>query len=349
MEIAKITLDGRIKTDLNWSHERDVARRCIDKGLLLLWEIDLGLFSHLPLPLTNHGQYLSLGISLDHFRKNIWSEFQEESLGVSYYRGNADFSDQFHWDLEQEESFCTWVQEIFHDVSLFVSEIEVPIKSFDEITVEKCRHSLQGKHLLSLYCRDVAADYLLHLSTHLSAHIPSYLLLDITHIRSPLMQAQLIDQERYNHFHLVVKGCRWPFQGLIWQDDKIISKLPDRSVSVGFCMPSVRLCHPSIYQEMESAIQRLLDKKIPFRVIPESMLVTEWEGLDYILFDPLTLTTQGKRQLQGFCAAGGTVVSLGAHGAFARELSFKNFIKEMTDIITRTRKACEYIIRRNSK
>ncbi len=49
----------------------------------------------------------------------------------------------------------------------------------------------------------------------------------------------------------------------------------------------------------------------PYRVIPELRLHEMWDGLDELIVMEETLTMQGKRQLQGFLAAGGKVRSRG--------------------------------------
>ena len=52
------------------------------------------------------------------------------------------------------------------------------------------------------------------------------------------------------------------------------------------------------------------NKKIPFRLIAEENIITNWDGLDTLIFAPSLLGSQGIRKLQGFLAAGGEVVSL---------------------------------------
>lgn len=288
-KIARVALDGHVKADLDWKEAKEKARSFVEQGFRLFWELNLGLFSDLAMPLKNQAQYLSLGISLEHFRETIWKEFETHSIGVCYYRGSADFSEQIRWDAEQDELFRRWLKEVFPD---------------DEGTFRK------NPLWRSLYCRDVAADYLSLLSSQLSDHIPSYLLLDISKVESPLLQAQLVTQDRFDRFHLAIKGCRWPFHGMVWREDIIESPRFEQEAKIGICLPPFNLYNPLYYEGLESAMKSLLEKGTPFRVIPESMLVTEWDGLDEILYVPAGLTQQGKRQLQGFCAAGGAIVSL---------------------------------------
>lgn len=306
-QLVTIHLDGRMQADLSWCEAKELARASIAQSRSLFWQIDLGLFSALPLPLTNQTQCRSLGIALNHFHDEIWPEFRSHSIGVGFYCDSADFTDQIPWDLEQEEAFRKWIQAAFQDRETLVSETRIVIESFEEVTKEKFKNYESGRALLSRYCSDVTASYLSLLAAHLSADIPVYLLLDVEKITSPLLQAQLTTQERFGYFHLALKGCQWSFPGWTWKGDKLI-RPHESTASLAICLPSIEVVRHSGYQGIEAMMEKWINEKIPFRVIPESQLVTEWGGLDEIHFVPQSLTTYGKRQLQGFCAAGGRAV-----------------------------------------
>lgn len=326
---VKIRLDGRLKAELDWKGAGEMARRYVEQGLSLFWELDLGLFSQLPMPLSHQTQYLSLGISLDHFRESLWNEFASSSVGVCYYRGSADFFGQFQWDSEHEKNFKSWLMQVFQDVDVFVHETGISTYSFDAISMERCKQNSIGKSLLSLYCRDVAADSLFLLSTHLSAQIPSYLLLDVSQVSSPLLKAQLTAGDRFDAFHLAVKGTSWKANRLYWGEGVISHRESSQQTTIGVCLPPYQMCRPSHYSGLDKALTKLMEYHIPFRVIPESFLVTEWDGLDELIFVPEGLTAHGKRQLQGFCAAGGTVVTLGNPMGFSCEVCLETFLKRM--------------------
>lgn len=79
--------------------------------------------------------------------------------------------------------------------------------------------------------------------------------------------------------------------------------LDEQKHSLGFLLPQDSVFDQQI---VESALP---DE--PFRVIPELRLHEMWDGLDELIVLEETLTIQGKRQLQGFIAAGGKVRSRG--------------------------------------
>jgi hypothetical protein len=64
-----------------------------------------------------------------------------------------------------------------------------------------------------------------------------------------------------------------------------------------------------------------------FRVIPESKLNYFWHGLDTILAFTKTVSIQGKRQLLGFCAAGGHVVVEGEKLYLPNETPIEEFLQ----------------------
>lgn len=298
-QIVTIHLNGRLQADLSWLEAKALAQGYIQEGLSLLWQIDLGLFSGLPLPLTNQGQCRSLGIALNHFHDEIWPEFGDHSIGISLYCGSADFTDQIFRDEEQEEAFRKWYQAAFHDDEIL-----------KEISKGSFKTNPRERSVLSRYSSGVAANYLSLLAAHLSADIPVYLFLDLSDIPSPLLQAQLTTQELFGYFHLALKGCPWSYSGWTWKGNELIR--PQQSIaSIAICLPSIDIIRPSGYIGIEALMKQWIDQHIPFRVIPESLIVTEWGGLDEIYFVAESLTPFGKRQMQGFCAAGGTVVAIG--------------------------------------
>lgn len=297
-----IKLDGRLKSDLNWHPAREMALKAVEKGLFVLWEIDLGLFSELPFPLINQTQFLSLGISLEHFRDTLWKEFRDRTLGIIVYRGHADFSIGFPWNEVQESNWIEWRQEHFNGTNLAYAQ--------------------------SLFCRDVIVEYLQLLTSRLPDALPCYILLDAQSVNTDsLWQALLLNPERFEQLNVAVKGATIPLPYATWSDETIIFS-SSSPTSIGICLPSMELFHPRYYEGLQGALKSLLNKKIPFRLIPENHLITSWDGLDDLLYVPTGLSHEGKRKLQGFCAAGGTVVTLGKKLGLPYEI-------ELTDLLNR--------------
>lgn len=249
-----VSIDGRLKADLNWKNAREEGRSLIEHGQAILWEIDLGLFSQLAFPLTNQSQYLSLGLSLEHFRDTIWKEFQNHSIGLSIFRGPADFSNE-------------------------------GLERYFEDGVESCR--------------DVAAEYLSLLAARLPDAIPVYVSLEVGAIDSLLQQAILLHPERWESLNLHLYGCKLPILSLGMEPPK---------AALAICLPPMESDNVESYTDLGPIIDELVNKKITFRLIAESHLTTQWDGLDQLIYLPEGLSAQGQRKLNGFRAAGGEVI-----------------------------------------
>lgn len=330
-----LMLDGSLKADLNWKEVREQALQYIAQGYSILWQIHLGLFAELNKPLTNQAQYLSLGLSLEQFRDTLWQEFKAHTVGVELYRGNADFSLHFPWDDQQVANLQAWLADHFTSVEKLGEETGLTVTDFNQIDPTILAKSEKGLQLGRLFCRDVAVEYLALLSSRLPDALARYLVLNANTVSDPLYQVQILHPERFELFGLALKGTSLPLQALGWNQpssygtlaNKIERILPLPEPKIGICLPSMNLFQSIHYQGINEALNFLLTKNIPFRLIPEADLITQWDGLDYILYVPASLDPQGKRKLQGFCAAGGTVVTLTTPIGLSQEIFFSDLMK----------------------
>lgn len=138
-------------------------------------------------------------------------------------------------------------------------------------------------HAVYLYrgpVKEVDADYLKALTRNLPDDMPLALLLDVSSCQTLYEEVALTSRARFDRFKVHVKG----------------SKLPLPSEKVGICLPA------SNGEALEPYLQT------PHRLIPESYLMAEWDGLDTLIVAKNSLTPQLQRKLQGFEAAGGTVL-----------------------------------------
>lgn len=261
----------------------------------IVWELDL--FSGMHRPLTNQTQCLSLGLALDHFRDTLWEAFQERTAGIVLYRGTVHFDDTFPWDADQEKNLQGWLEELYGSV--------------DWGSSEEMRKDPFGHHLLHLYCRDVIAGYLELLLGRLPPTLTPYILLDESVEPDPLQRAELTAEDR--------------LQGLkVWREEVV-------QPSIGVCLPVMDLFPP----QKNSPLEQVFALRIPLRVIPEAHLITAWDGLDYLIVAPSLVSKEGKRKLQGFCAAGGCVISLEEKMGLPYEESFQTWRSESNDTFSR--------------
>jgi len=326
-----IKLDGTSTADLSWKKEKELAQAALNAGYALFWSIDLGLFEKLPMPLDNQAQFLSLTLSLEHFRDSLWKEFKAKTIGLSIYRGSVDFSLGFAWDAQQVSNFKKWLKELFQNESQFEKETGLSLTFFEEATPQYLQRNQVANQFVRLFCRDASVEYLSLLSTRLPDSLPCYLFLDVSSISNSLSEAQLLNPERFEHLNLALRGNALPWEKWIWEQDKIVPRATVES-TVGVCFPPMEMNHPNAYRGMDKALTKLTQHSIPFRIIAENHLITCWDGLDYLIYVPTGLSYQGKRKLQGFCAAGGTVVTLELPLGLSNEITFADFINLETAV-----------------
>ncbi|WP_059358731.1 hypothetical protein [Parachlamydia acanthamoebae] len=316
-----ISLDGTVKGNLDWKKEKEWASQCIENGFSILWEIKLGLFSALLKPISHKTQFLSLGLSLEHFLQGPWTEFHAHSLGLCLYQGNADFSQNFPWEAEHIAHFQNWLQDLYGDVEKLEQDTGIAVHSFVE--VDPLHGTLNS--LRALFCRDLAADYVDLLAGHMSQVLPLFLLMDATSVQCPGLQMQLLLKDRFPRFELGVRGSRIGNPMMSWDGEAFHYPTSPEKEKMAVCLPVLKHSQPIHFQQLSKAVELLNAQGHPFRMISEHNMTHEWDELDMLFVLPDCLSGEGKRKLMGFCAAGGQVVSLGNRLGIPDELSFEEW------------------------
>jgi len=313
---VNIRIDGGLKSDLLWKEAKKEAQKHVSQGYQIFWELDFGIFSSLKHPLSHASQFLSLKLAADHFYNAFWEEFEKHTVGISLYRGSLDFSKDFLWNEEQELGLREWLEELFKTPETLNHELLTSFHHFSEIKHENVPESERGRQLLQLYCRDVLTAYLTLLLNPLPKNTPIYLLLDAGEIHDSVHQANLLSNPSFSSFSLCVKGTSFSTEHPL-QNNHAHKMFFDKNspTSKQLTIAKTALClppsfKPSQYEIFRNALDTLIKKKEPFRIIPEALLTAEWDGLDEVIVSEHLLSPQGKRMLQGFNAAGGNVIFL---------------------------------------
>lgn len=288
-----IRLDGQLESAMDWTKPLQEAEATPHK---ILWKLDLGLFSRLKFPLENEMQFQSLGIALTHFRDHIWPRVAQKSLGVVLYEGGIDFTRGFPGEIDWSAT----------------------------------------KAAQQNACAAACVEYLGMLQDFLSDLIPVFVMLDAYHILDEVQQLRLLNPERWHRFHVILRHTHLPLGQMAWEGDGASGFVslfarktpPYLAPSIGLCIPSGDHFAADCLQELQNGLKRLTESNQPYRLIAESFLTTEWDGIDYLLFSPAGLSPQGKRKLAGFCAAGGVPVSLGLNPlGLPGELSIEKWVE----------------------
>ncbi len=301
-----IAIDGQWQTELKWDEARQQAKQAVEKGLKLLWQIDLGLFDRLPLPLEHQSQLMGLELSLKHFSQTLWKEFENETLGVVLFRGSADYAQELKWSPDQTLAYQEWLGE-------------------GESDSQK-----------TLFAADVVSHYLLTLIRRLPDALPLFLMLDASSIHSLTLQARLFSVERYDRILLAIKGCRIPSPHLVWEEgcasygfvgSSSLSLSLQLDARVGIALPSIHFKSLAAYAGLEELLASLKRHQIPYKIIAEERLALEWVELETLCFLSQGLTEAGKRQLRGFAAAGGELVAIQDRAGLPSAINWDDWIK----------------------
>lgn len=142
-----------------------------------------------------------------------------------------------------------------------------------------------------------------------------FLALDLSDIQSPYEAFSLLSPARFEFFHLMVKGgivARFPFaRPLIgWEEQGSPYGFFGRSPPMPNLSRKIPLAivHPAVQKFQacfDREIEKLEQKKVPFRVIHEEEITTHWEGVDTMMIFEEGLSSQSRRKIAGFLAAGG--------------------------------------------
>ena len=79
---------------------------------------------------------------------------------------------------------------------------------------------------------------------------------------------------------------------------------------LGIYLPKDPMIDASVLAQLDRLIASLISEQTPFRIISEEKLTEQWDGLDRLIVPEKAISTQGKRKLLGFIAAGGTVTKI---------------------------------------
>lgn len=231
-------------------------------------------------------------------------------------------SDTLDWDLPKNEGPILWhfdlgLEDPFFPIKdeMHFESLALALKKFTREVWSEYKERTTGgvlyrgkadfsswEHSDRLITADAFAYYFQMLAHSLPDEMPLYLFFDATDVGTIAERHQLLSRERFEHFQVVTKGL--PFtNGLIWSGEYNFYQA--ERVPRALCLPEEKVCGPEVLARLTTKMDQI---EKPFRVISESFLTEDWEGVDVIYVLEDLLREQGKRKLKGFEATGGTIV-----------------------------------------
>lgn len=284
-----ISLDSSLQSSLNWQKAIEEAFKLKKAQKKILWLLDFDLRNLKIGFLDKQSHFLAFSLAIKHFKENIWPEFANYSLGVAFYKGEHFFQDFFLSSTELI-SFQVWCQEKFKTIAFFNQEAKVNLSTFKDITENT------APSLTKFFKEDLWVNYLENLQEFLDLKINKFIILK-QKPKEELIFIHSLNGQKFSPFKIFLEK-----EKTIWSINK--------KCSVAFCLPSRFVIYPSHYTYFEKVLKILTLKAIEFKWLPEEELIQNLEGLNYLLYFPEFISTRGKRNLQGFMAAGGETLIL---------------------------------------
>ncbi len=334
---VSVFLNGAPDSDLHWEKQKVFAFEKKQEGYRFLWDLHLGLFQELPLPLSSTAQYKSLRLAIEHFFEHFGKDFAEHTIGVSFYKGPIDMIEKWNFDADQLMNLKDWLIDHFKEEASFVNATGLPCHRLSQIDPLILKKSEVGRNILRFYCFGVAIDYFDLLAASFPGEAEPYVLFDTHGISSPTHLFQLLHAEDTDFLRIALKGSAekyGPYPG--WNDQRTSAgyigsvfkpyRVPTEETVRGVVIPEALLWKPEQLRPYDELIERL-QRIGPVRPVSEKKMTTEWGGLEDLFV--LSIQETGKRKLEGFIAAGGRVISPEGHLGLTEEMSFSSFFKEV--------------------
>ena len=313
---AVISLDASLDSDLKWNEQIEEAKELVAKGYFILWDLKFGLFSELPLSLSEVVQYKSLHLALDHFFETVLSLFKEQTIGVTMYQGPIDLNHKWPWDVEQVINFRSWLIEEFETTEVFSDKINEPLRDFMDVDPIALSNNPFGENLLRFYCMRAALDYFEILNANFPSELLPYILFDAQQIKSPTHLFQLLDYEELEFMQLGLKNFPYnPMHAIGWESSAysngyIGKKYIDPKeklveASTALLIPLEKIYDPDRLKKIDELYSKLSQNE-EVLLISERTLTMDWQGIDKLIVTTIDESTL--RKLQGFVAAGGEVI-----------------------------------------
>ncbi|NDD58463.1 MAG: hypothetical protein EBZ47_04315 [Chlamydiae bacterium] len=323
-----IHLPAGLDNELIWEKERQYADSLIADGKMIVWELDFGVAIRHIDP-SDTSLFYSFGIAIDEFVNTFWRDYKDYTLGVILYRGTSEFALNFQFTDEHKYLFLEKISS---------KEVKVSIESQIEDAGDRWLSALQDEKLFKLFAADIFAEYFQRLVSYLPDSLLAFCLLDVSEETQLSFLAQLLSKDRFPHLLLGLKKSPMSIGHLNWEEGGCLGGWIGRGapyfsavseVTLAVALPDDDAFTPDVYQYFDKILNDLVERQVPFRVIPDNLLTEAWDGIDHIVVVTSAISYQGKRRLQGFCAAGGTVVCLGPSLELSQEEVFEHFLAEL--------------------
>ncbi len=280
-----IFLDSTPDSPLSFEDKYREIDEAIEKGKRLYFEFEFGLdpLSH---NFKDQMRFYGYSMALATFTKLIYEKYSEHIDGVFLYRGAGDFRQAIENQLEMREA-----RDVF------------------------CLPFGKNEHTERLFALQILLEYFHRLAATLPDELSLNVLLNFKSIPSRARQAELLAAYTFPYIKPCVKGALVPFAGLAWEKGRsefgYIGSNPALFEKIE--TPNTAILLPDLgkvdYEMLENALAGL--EEVNYKIIPDKMLNESWHLIDELIVLEGFVSSEGKRMIEGFIAAGGHIKTMG--------------------------------------
>lgn len=327
-----LPVDLTLSSPLQFAKVMEDAEKFKSEKTKIVWDLKFGFFQE---RVSLHMESFQNAFlrALECFLEEVHPKFVEETIGVILFRGDADLSTHFSYNDYHILQFTEFLEDIFPSVSAMLETPSV-FTGFDSLNFEMLDTSCFTKHLKNLYCHHFFSNYLHKIAALLPDGVLPFVFYDTKSIEKSSFLSQIFSKKRYTHLHLILENQNIPLADISLEPSlKASGYLLDKKVKLqAFEMPTIGLILPndkellySTHLQINEALDKLAEKGVSYRIVPEFLVTESWEGLDALIFLKRSLSSNGKRILQGFCVTGGNLIYLDEPLHLENETSFEKY------------------------
>jgi|GEM_PF-1318944 len=324
---CRIYVDLSLESSLDFSLASKMASSIKEKGGRILWDFHIDFPSTLS-HLKNEGIFNAYFDAFKLFSEGLYKEFQQVTIGCSLIKSTSEVSKLFSFTEGDFFEFTQWLEDEYKTIEhLFEVDSENnplgELKTFSDLSPEMFEITPFSRHLKNLFAMNVFSAFLHRLVSALPEEILPFAEFDVEGISHLGFLSQLLSKERFSHIHLIFKDSFLPLEALyLNQNGK-----PQSKPNIGVCFPNDPNCLFSILNQFKGLFAELKKRGVSYKIIPEFLMTSSWDELDSVIYLKKSLSSQGKRILQGFFVAGGQLIYIDETSNFENEISFREFLK----------------------
>ncbi|MCH9631134.1 MAG: hypothetical protein S4CHLAM37_11510 [Chlamydiia bacterium] len=332
-----LTVDLTLSSSLDFSSLKEQASELREKGVKILFDLKFGFFQkrvklHLDSFLGAFARALNV------FLEDLYKGFEEDTLGVILYRGNADLCMHFPFNQFHFQNLLEYLQDLYETPERLFETKNSPIDTFDKMHYDMFEVSPFTKHLKNLYFHQFFAEYLHRLSSQLPEELLGFAWYDCIRIDNQSFLAEILSKKRYCHLNLLLENHTSPIadisgnaagEGFGFLEPERNWELEPKSPTIGVVFPNDNNLFQTTHMFFDQVFEELFEHQVSYRLIPEFLVTESWQGLDTLIFMNNSLSLNGKRILQGFSVTGGSLVYLDLPINLENEVSFQEFLSNL--------------------